>query len=62
MTGEASWVCDMARDGWFVRTVSSVRMTCTEQDCVISAEVKAYDGDKQFFEKLFEKTVPRDMM
>jgi hypothetical protein len=29
---------------------------------VISAEVKAYDGEQQFFEKLFEKAVPRDMM
>ena len=62
MSGEANWVCDMVRDGWFVRTVSSVRMTCTAENWVISAEVKAYDGDKQFFEKLFEKVVPRDMM
>jgi len=62
MTGEANWVCDMTRDGWFVRTVSSVRMTCTEQDWLISAKVKAYDGDQQFFEKIFEKVVRRDMM
>jgi hypothetical protein len=62
MVGEASWVCDMARDGWFVRTVSSAKMTCTAENWVISAEVKAFDGDEQFFEKMFEKVIPRDMM
>lgn len=62
MTGEANWVCDMARDGWFVRTVSSAKMTCTAENWVISAEVKAFDGEEQFFEKMFEKVVPRDMM
>ena len=62
MSGEASWVCDMFRDGWSVRTISNARMTCTATDWVISAEVKAFDGDEQIFEKMFEKVVPRDMM
>ena len=62
MSGESNWVCDMARDGWFVRTVSSARITCTRENWIISAEVKAYDKEQQFFEKMFEKVVPRDMM
>ena len=62
MSGEANWICDMVRDGWHVRTVSGARMTCTADSWVISAEVKAFDGEEQFFEKMFEKVVPRDMM
>ena len=38
------------------------KMTCSAENWVISAEVKAFDGDEQFFEKMFEKVIPRDMM
>jgi putative CocE/NonD family hydrolase len=62
MTGEASWVCDMFREGWHARTVSSTKMTCTAENWLISAVVKAFDGEEQFFEKTFEKVIPRDMM
>lgn len=62
MAGEANWVCDMFREGWHVRTVANTKMTCTAENWVISAEVRAFDGEEQVFEKLFEKVVPRDMM
>jgi putative CocE/NonD family hydrolase len=62
MTGRSTWTCDMSRPGWFLRTISTARMSCTATDWHISAEVAAYDGDTLFFEKKFEKIVPRDMM
>ena len=62
MTGDARWICDMAREGWFVRTMSSARITCSADSWIISATIRAFDGDEQIFEKDFEKVVPRDMM
>lgn len=62
MTGQSTWTCDMVRPGWFVRTISTARIACTRDAWVIGADVIAYDGDELFFEKKFEKVVPRDMM
>jgi putative CocE/NonD family hydrolase len=62
MTGQSTWTCDMVRPGWFVRTICTARIACTKDAWVIGADVIAYDGDELFFEKKFEKAVPRDMM
>lgn len=62
MTGQSTWTCDMVRPGWFVRTISTARLACTGDAWVIGADIIAYDGDVLFFEKKFEKVVPRDLM
>ena len=62
MTGTATWTCDMQRDNWFVRTLSTASIACTATDWLISANVRAFEGETQIFEKRFEKTVPRDFM
>lgn len=61
-TGTATWICDMQRPGWFVRTISSASIACTATDWLISASVRAFEGETQIFEKTFEKSVPRDLM
>jgi putative CocE/NonD family hydrolase len=62
MTGISTWTCDMKRARWSVRTVSTAKIACTADDWSISASVLAYDGEKQIFEKTFEKIIPRDLM
>jgi hypothetical protein len=62
MTGTAVWTCDMQRPGWFVRTVSTAIIACTATDWLISAHVRAYEGETPIFEKRFEKAIPRDFM
>lgn len=62
MTGTSVWTCDMKRDRWSVRTVSTAKLACTATDWLISASVLAYDGDRKIFEKTFENAIPRDHM
>jgi hypothetical protein len=52
----------MQRPGWFVRTLSTATIACTATDWLISASVRAYEGEVQIFEKTFERAVPRDFM
>ena len=61
-TGTATWTCDMQRPGWFVRTVSTATIACTATDWLISASVRAYEGETEIFEKRFETSVARDLM
>ena len=62
MTGISIWTCDMARPGWFVRTVCVASIACTQTEWVISAQVKAFEGETQIFEKTFGKAIARDFM
>lgn len=62
MIGTSEWTCDMQRPGWFVRTVCRASIACTAADWLISAEVKAFEGETEVFSKSFEKRVPRDFM
>jgi hypothetical protein len=52
----------MQRPGWFVRTVSTATIACTATDWLISANVRAFEGEEPIFEKSFEKAIPRDFM
>lgn len=62
MTGTMTWTCDMQRESWSVRTVSTANIACSATEWLISARVIAYDGERQLFEKSFEKAIPRDHM
>ncbi|MGB3814675.1 MAG: CocE/NonD family hydrolase [Shinella sp.] len=62
MTGTAAWTCDLQRSGWFVRTVARATIACTATDWLVSASIRAFEGEVQIFEKCFEKAIPRDFM
>ncbi|KRD52942.1 CocE/NonD family hydrolase [Ensifer sp. ENS10] len=62
MIGTSTWTCVAKRDGWSVRTVSTSTLHCTESEWITEAEVVAYEGDRQIFEKHFKKRIPRDFM
>jgi len=61
-TGTATWTCEMQRPGWSVRTLSTASIACTATDWLISATVRAFEGETEIFGKRFEKVVPRDFM
>ncbi|MBC7150650.1 MAG: CocE/NonD family hydrolase [Rhizobium sp.] len=61
--GVSTWTCDMRRPGWFVRTVSTARISCSEKDWRISALVVAFENEVKIFEKRFDEiAIPRDLM
>ena len=62
MTGVSSWTCTVAREDWSIRTDCTARLTCTHDDWLTFAEVKAYEGEAQVFEKLFQRRTSRDLM
>jgi putative CocE/NonD family hydrolase len=62
MNGQSTWTCDMQRDGWFLRTISTACLSCTAEEWVTTAELVAYEGENEVFRKTFEKRVPRDFM
>ncbi|RFB81001.1 CocE/NonD family hydrolase [Methylovirgula sp. 4M-Z18] len=62
MTGRSSWICEMQRPGWSVRSESTASISCTETHWRISATVRAYEGEAEVFCKDFSSEVPRDFM
>ena len=62
MNGQSTWTCDMQRAGWFLRTISTARLSCTAEEWVTTAELVAYEGENEVYRKTFEKRVPRDFM
>jgi uncharacterized protein len=63
MSGISTWICDMQRPGWFVRTVATSSIACTAKDWIIGASVIAYEGETEIFRKIFEeKRIARDLM
>mgnify|MGYP006404254683 FL=1 len=43
--GEATWIHEMARDGWSVRTETHTRLTCDADFFHIAATLRAWEGD-----------------
>ncbi|KXF75862.1 peptidase [Paramesorhizobium deserti] len=62
MTGISTWICEMRRGDWSVRTVCRARLACTHEDWLLSAHVRAYEGETLIFEKGYEKQIARDFM
>ena len=62
MTGEARWTCEKDREGWSVRTESSMRLACTREDWLVSGDVAAFEGGREVFHHAWEKRIPRDLM
>ncbi|WP_377289911.1 CocE/NonD family hydrolase [Rhizobium sp. SG2393] len=62
MTGTSTWTCEARRPGWQVKTVATARLACTTTDWLTSADVTAFEGEMQVFEKHFEKVIARDFM
>ena len=62
MTGEARWTCEKDREGWSIRTESSMRLACTRSDWIVSGHVAAFEGEQEVFRHAWEDRIPRDFM
>ncbi|MFD1509145.1 CocE/NonD family hydrolase [Lacimonas salitolerans] len=58
--GEVTWVHEMSRDGWSVRTETHTRMTCDSDAYYIVATLRAWEGDTLAREHDWSVSVPRN--
>ncbi|KQT64092.1 MULTISPECIES: CocE/NonD family hydrolase [unclassified Aureimonas] len=61
MVGETRWSTEMQRaDGWTVTTRTLASLSCTATDFHISAEARAYEGEREVHVKTWDTAIPRD--
>ncbi len=59
--GEVTWVHEMARDGWSVRTETRTRLTCDARQLHVSATLRAWCGDTLEREHDWAVSIPRTL-
>lgn len=52
----------VAREGWRVRVETSMRMHCTRETFRLEASVHAFEGDDEVFHRLWDRSIPRDLV
>ncbi|MGM0583226.1 MAG: hypothetical protein ACQEUZ_01035, partial [Pseudomonadota bacterium] len=57
--GEVTWVHDMSREGWSVRTETHTRLTCDRDAFRISARLQAWHDDSLVREHDWDVAIPR---
>jgi hypothetical protein len=50
------------RGTWKTRVETRTRMTSTEDQFLLQAEIKAYEGEQEFFARRWERRVKRDLL
>jgi uncharacterized protein len=60
--GEVAAIRRFVRDDWMVETRTRTVLTCTPESFVIHATLDAYEGEKRVFAKLWDRTIPRDLL
>ena len=59
---ETRYSVTLERDDWRVRTETQTKMTCTEDEFLISATLDAYEGESRTFTKTWDARVPRKLV
>ncbi|KQT46238.1 peptidase [Aureimonas sp. Leaf454] len=63
MVGETRWSTEMRRaDGWVVTTRTRASLSATATDFHLSAEARAYEGEREVHVKTWDTAIPRDFM
>ncbi len=60
--GDVEWTMRFVRGGWDVSTVSRTKLTSTETDFLLHAELDAYEGDLRVHSRNWTITIPRDQL
>ena len=58
----STYICEIARGEWRIRTVSESCLTCDADHFYISAKVTAYQNKQAVSERQWEKTIARDFI
>jgi len=62
VTGQLSWTHEMRREGWAIRTLSETTFTATQQDFLIHARLRAWEGETQVFEHSWDERIARHLV
>lgn len=57
--GETTWIHEMARDRWSVRTVTTTRLTADAHTFFIKARLQAWEGDALVRDQDWDVSIPR---
>jgi len=57
---ESDYDITMVRDGWSIRTEARTVMSCTLDDFIIKASLKAFENGDEVFSRDWNETIPRD--
>ncbi|EPX85697.1 CocE/NonD family hydrolase [Salipiger mucosus] len=60
--GEVTWVHEMARDDWSVKTVTTTRLTGDTTNFRITARMQAWEGDREVRDQEWDVTIPRNLV
>jgi len=52
----------LSRSGWDVRVSCQINFSLTQEDFLLSAEVKTYEKNEPFFSKTWERKIPRHLV
>jgi hypothetical protein len=52
----------LSRDGWRVRIETAMRMSCTQAAFRLEASVRAFDGDEEVCHRVWDRSIPRDLV
>ena len=58
----STYICEMARGQWQIKTVSESKMRCDQHNFYIEAEVSAWNGDTLISQRQWQKTIARNHM
>lgn len=58
--GDVEWRMGFARGDWDVSTVTRTKLTSTETDFLVHAQLDAYEGDRRVQSRNWTLTIPRD--
>ncbi len=59
---ESHRTSEQRRGGWHIRLEGNVRLTCTNDDFVLTGSLEAYEHEALVFETTREATIPRDLV
>ncbi|MFC3058682.1 CocE/NonD family hydrolase [Paenirhodobacter populi] len=60
--GQSRWDIRLQREGWQTRSSTFADLRCTETEWVLTAEVHAFENDREVFSKTFSRRIPRDLV
>jgi predicted acyl esterase len=61
-TAELRYTDTMAREDWKIRIETSLRLSCTRDDFLLQASLRAYEGDDEVCTRSWERRIARDCL
>jgi hypothetical protein len=59
---ETAWSVTFARDDWVARSETRTRVSCTETEFVVDAQLDGYEGARRVVSRNWHRRIPRDLV